>query len=258
MKANRLFDLSGKVALVTGASSGLGWTFARTLAANGARVVLAARRIDRLEALRGEIAADGGEAAAVALDVTDPAAVPAAFEAAEAAYGTVTVLVNNAGVAAEAPVLEQSFADWRKVLDTNLDGVMRVAQEGARRMVAAGETGSVVNIASVLGFGVAKTLSAYAVAKAGVVQLTKAMALELADTGVRVNALAPGYILTDINRDFFASETGRRFAERRIPMKRIGETHDLDGPLVLLASDASRFMTGSVIVADGGQLVRGV
>ncbi len=258
MTGQELFDLTGKVALVTGASSGLGARFARVLAANGAKVVLAARRVDRLDALAAEIAEAGGTATAVALDVTDRAGITTAFDAAEAAFGPVTVLVNNAGVASEARILDQSAEDWRHVLDTNLDGVWFVAQEGARRMVAAGARGSIVNIASILGFGVAKTLSAYAVAKAGVVQLTKAMALELAAAGIRVNALAPGYILTEINGEFFSSEKGRQYIERHIPMKRIGQEADLDGALLLMASDASSFMTGATITVDGGHLVRGL
>ncbi len=256
--AAELFDLTGRTALVTGASSGLGWRFAEVLAAHGAKVALAARRTGRLEELAARIRERGGEAVPVALDVTDPDAIPRAFDAAEAALGPVDILVNNAGVAAEGRILDMDAAEWDRVLDTNLDAVFHVAREAGRRMVASERGGTIVNIASILGFGVAKGLSAYAVAKAGVVQFTKAMALELSTKNVRVNALAPGYILTEINRDFFSSEAGQKVIERSIPMRRIGRPEDLDGPLLLLVSDAGRFMTGSVVTADGGHLVRGL
>lgn len=256
--ASELFDLAGQTALVTGASSGLGRHFARVLAANGARVAVAARRMERLEALAAEVREAGGTALPLALDVTDRDAIPRAFDAAEAAFGPVGVLVNNAGVAAQARVLDQTPEVWRKVLDTNLDGVWFVAQEAARRMASSGRGGSIINIASIFGFGVGKTVSAYAVAKAGVIQLTKAMALELAGSGVRVNALAPGYIVTELNRDFFGSEKGKQMIDRNVPMKRIGQETDLDGALLLLASEASAFMTGAVIAVDGGHLVRGL
>jgi len=250
-KAADLFDLAGKTALVTGASSGLGWRFARTLAANGAKVVVAARRLERLEALKAEIEAAGGQAAAVTLDVTDQAAVPAAFDAAEEAFGPVDIVINNAGMAVEATIAEMTSDQWRKVLDTDLDGVFYVGQEAARRMSASGG-GSIVNIASAIAFTVSKTLSAYAVAKAGVVKLTQAMALELADANVRVNAICPGYIETEINRDFFATERGQQMIKRNVPMKRLGAIGDLDGTLLLLASDAGAFLTGEAIVVDGG------
>lgn len=257
-KAAELFDLTGRTALVTGASSGLGWRFAEVLAAHGAKVAIAARRTERLDQLASGIRDAGGIAHPVALDVTDPDAIPRAFDAAEEAIGPVDILVNNAGIAAEGLALDMEATDWDRVMDTNLDAVFHVAREAARRMVDDGRGGSIVNIASILGFGVAKGLSAYAVAKAGVVQLTKAMALELATSNVRVNALAPGYILTDINRDFFSSEAGEKVIDRSIPMKRIGRPEDLDGPLLLLVSDAGRFMTGSVVTPDGGHLVRGL
>lgn len=250
--AEDLFDLSGQVALVTGASSGLGWRMAEVLAAQGAKVVVGARRTERLAELVKAIEAGGGTARAVHLDVTDRASIRAAFDEAEMVFGPVAILINNAGIAAQQRVLEQSAETWRSVLETNLDAVWYCAQEGARRMVAADVEGSIINISSLLGLGVSRTLSAYAVAKAGVVQLTRAMALELADKGVRVNAIAPGYLLTDINRGYFESPAGQRMIEK-IPMKRIGDPCDLDGTVLLLAGRASRFMTGAVLVIDGGQ-----
>jgi 3-oxoacyl-[acyl-carrier protein] reductase len=254
MSAEKLFDLTGKVALVTGASSGLGVRFAELLAENGATVVLVARRLDRLSAVAERIMQAGGKALAVAADVCDRAAMVAAFDAAEKAFGTVTVLVNNAGVAHSGRAIELPAGEWRRVLSTNLDAVFFWAQEAARRMLAAGEGGSIVNIASVLGLGVAKGVIAYATAKAGVIQLTNALALELAFKGIRVNAIAPGWIETDLNRDFLRSESGQKL-KRDIPMGRFGEANDLDGALLLLASDAGRYMTGSTIVTDGGQVI---
>ncbi len=250
--ANALFDLTGRTALVTGASSGLGWRFAEVLAANGANVVLAARRVERLESLKAAIEQSGGRAACVALDVTDQSAIPAAFDAAEAAFGPVDILINNAGLAVEAMLMDMSAEDWRKVLGTDLDGVFFVGQEAARRMSANGNGGSIVNIASAIAFKVGKTLGAYAAAKAGVVQLTKAMGLEFASSNIRVNAICPGYIETEINSDFFATERGQQMIQRTVPMKRLGDTQDLDGTLLLLASEAGAFITGTSIIVDGG------
>jgi len=254
MTAAQIFDLHGKVALVTGASSGLGLRFAQCLAENGAAVALVARRADRLAALAAKIEAAGGKAVAVEADVRDRAAMLKAFDAAEQAFGTVTILVNNAGVAHGGRAVEMPEEEWRRVLSINLDAVFYWAQEAARRMLAAGQKGSIVNIASVLGLGVAKGAVAYATAKAGVIQMTKALALELAFKGVRVNAIAPGWIVTDLNRDYLAGEVGAAL-KREIPIGRFGEERDLDGPLLLLASDAGRFVTGATIVADGGQVV---
>ncbi len=245
------FSLDGKTALVTGASSGLGEHFARTLANAGAKVALAARRLDRLEKLAAELNAAGRRAAAIALDVTDPASVRCAFDAAEAALGQVGILVNNAGVPSGSYFLKMNEDEWRSVMAVNLDGVFRVGQEAARRMVAAGSGGTIVNIASILGFGVLKSLSAYAASKAAVVSLTKSMALELARDRIRVNAIAPGYFATEINDKFLSSDTGKRLLSS-VPLGRAGALQELDGPLLLLASDAGAFMTGSVITVDGG------
>jgi NAD(P)-dependent dehydrogenase (short-subunit alcohol dehydrogenase family) len=248
---NGLFSLAGMTAIVTGASSGLGQHFARVLAGAGARVALAARRLDRLQALEAEIKAGGGSARAVALDVTDRASVARAFEA---ALGPVSILVNNAGVPSGSFFAKTSEEEWREVMAVNLDGVFRVGQEAARRMAARGAGGSIINIASILGFGAIKSLSAYAASKAAVVSLTKSMALELARDRIRVNAIAPGYFSTEINAGFFESEAGQRLLSR-VPMGRVGELAELDGPLLLLASNAGAFMTGSVITVDGGHLL---
>jgi NAD(P)-dependent dehydrogenase (short-subunit alcohol dehydrogenase family) len=254
MTAARIFDLAGKVALVTGASSGLGVRFAECLAENGAPVALVARRADRLAATKARIEQAGGRALAIAADVCDRAAMQRAFDAAEKAFGAVTILVNNAGVVSSGRAVELGAEEWRRVLSTNLDAVFYWAQEAARRMLAAGKGGSIVNIASVLGITPDNGVISYATAKAGVIQLTKALAIELAFKGVRVNAIAPGWVVTEINRDYLASERGAAM-KRQIPMGRFGEVHDLDGPLLLLASDAGRYMTGATIVADGGQVV---
>ena len=252
MRASELFDLTGRVALVTGASSGLGAHFAETLAENGAKVVLVARRADRLEILQKKIEAADGQAVAVEADVLDRTAMVRAFDAAEKAFGTVTILVNNAGVTHADRITDMPEETWRRVMGTNLDAVLYWAQEAARRMIAAKQQGAIVNVASILGYGVSKGVAAYAVAKAGVVHLTKALALELAFKGVRVNAIAPGFVVTEINEDYLK---GRPDMTRNIPVGRLGETRDLDGALLLLASDAGRFITGATIVVDGGQMV---
>jgi 3-oxoacyl-[acyl-carrier protein] reductase len=254
MAAAELFDLTGRVALVTGASSGLGVRFAEVLAGEGAAVALVARRADRLAAVKARIDEAGGRAVAIAADVLDRNAMRRAFDAAEKAFGTVTILVNNAGVAHADRAVEMPQEEWRRVIGTDLDAVFFWAQEAARRMLAAGTGGAIVNIASVLGFGVAKGTAAYAVAKAGVIQLTKALGLELAFKGIRVNAIAPGWIVTELNRDYLLSEQGAAI-RREIPVGRFGEERDLDGTLLLLVSDAGRFIAGTTIVVDGGQMV---
>ena len=247
------FRLDGRVVLVTGASSGLGTHFARLLADAGARVAVAARRADKLQAVVDTIVAAGGQARALSLDVSDAASVRACFDAL-ASWGAPDVVVNNAGVTVTRPLLEQTEEDFDQVLDTNLKGCWLVATEAARRMVAAGQGGSIVNVASILGERVAGGVAPYAISKAGVVQATKAMALELARHRIRVNALLPGYVVTDLNRDFLTSEAGDKLRSR-IPSRCFGELSDLDGPLLLLASDAGAAMSGATVAVDGAHLV---
>jgi NAD(P)-dependent dehydrogenase (short-subunit alcohol dehydrogenase family) len=246
-----LFNLTGRVAVVTGASSGLGRHFALTLAKAGAKVAVAARRAERLKELDAEIAAFDGRALPVVMDVTDAASVAAGIAAIETELGPIGILVNNAGVATTQAFLDQDEAGWRQVLDTNLDGARRVGHCVAAAMAKHGHGGSIINIASVLGLRPASHVSAYAAAKAGLLSLTQTMAVELARHFIRVNALAPGYVTTDLNRDFLAGKAGEAML-KRVPMRRFGEPADLDGALLLLASDAGRYMTGSVIVVDGG------
>jgi NAD(P)-dependent dehydrogenase (short-subunit alcohol dehydrogenase family) len=249
-----LFDVAQETILITGASQGLGRQFARVLARNGAAVVLAARQVAKLKSLEEEIRGNGGRAAAVQMDVTDTASIAKAIDAAEAALGPITVLINNAGIAVEKLAVEQTEADWDAVIGANLKGAYFTATEVARRMIARKQEGNIVNIASVLGVNVMKFLSPYTISKAGIVQATKAMALELAGNNIRVNALAPGYIDTEMNHEFWATPGGERLI-KRIPQRRVGAEADLDGAILLLASKASRYMTGSVITVDGGFLL---
>lgn len=255
MKAADMFNLTGQVALVTGASSGLGQQFARALADNGAAVALVARRAERLEAFKAMLEKSGAKVVAIEADVTDRDAMIAAFDAAEKALGTVTILVNNAGIAHGGRAVELTPEDWRRMMSTNLDSVFYWAQEAARRMLAAGKQGSIVNIASVLGLMVAKGGASYATAKAGVVQLTKALAVELSFKGIRVNTIAPGWFVTEMNDDYLLSDKGAAI-KREIPMGRFGNPGDLDGALLLLASNAGAYITGATIVADGGQVIQ--
>ncbi len=239
--------LDGKRALVTGASSGLGLHFAGVLATSGAEVTLAARRLARVQAEASKL--PGAQAAE--LDVTDPSSVKNLFK-----DKRFDIVINNAGIAGSGPALGTSTENFQKVLDTNLTGLFTVARTAAETMKDKGG-GSIVNIASILGLRVSGGVAAYAASKAGVVQLTKALALEWARHGIRVNALCPGYIETSINAEFFATDAGQALI-KRIPQRRLGQPENLDGALVLLASDASRYMTGSVIAVDGGHLVSGL
>lgn len=243
-------DLSGKTILVTGASSGLGHHFSQVLAASGAKVFCAARSADKLAELVSTIKNDGGMAEALALDVMDEDNVNVAV----AACGDIDVLVNNAGVANSKAILDWEGPDWDFVMNANLKGAWMVAQAAARNMAGREQGGSIINISSILGERVSSGVMPYAVSKAALTQLTKVMALELAGKNIRVNAIAPGYIKTDINAGFLESEAGAKVI-KRIPQRRYGKPEFLDGALLLLASDASTFMTGSVIAVDGGHLV---
>ena len=245
------FDLAGRAAIVTGAGGGLGRQFALTLARAGARVALAGRRIAPLTALAEEIEAFDGRAVPVVLDVSKPESVKQAVAAAETELGPIAILVNNAGVTVSKPVLEQSEADWDLVLDTNLKGAWLMAQETARHMVRLGHGGSIVNIASVLGLKAEKQVIAYAASKAGLVHLTRTLALELARYQIRVNAICPGYFPSEMTSEYLSGPKGEALI-KGIPQRRLGAHADLEGPLLLLASDAGAYMTGSVLVVDGG------
>ena len=246
-----IFDLSGAVGLVTGASGGLGGRFAKVLAENGVRVAATARTPAKLASLLGEIGASGGTAAGFRLDVTDRASIAAAFDAAEAKFGPVTLLINNAGVAHSNAAETMAAEDWRDVLSVDLDGPFFLMQEFARRLIVAKAPGAIVNIASLLGLRADKGVAAYAAAKAGLMQLTRVLGLEWAKHGIRVNAIAPGWFPTEINRNYLSSDAGEAL-KKRIPLRRFGEAHDLDGALLLLASKAGAYMTGTTIVVDGG------
>lgn len=251
----KLFELSGKTALVTGASGGLGAHFARTLADAGAHVVLAARRLEKLEALAGEIESAGGKATPVQMDVTDPKSVKAAFRTISDTLGQpADIIVNNSGISRDTWFHEMSEEDWRAVMDTNLDGVWRVAKAATNALIDAGKPGSIINIASITAFRSQPTISAYAASKSAVNHLTHVMALESARFGIRANAIAPGYFKTDINDEFLDSEHGDKM-RKRVPMRRFGDYQELTGALLLLASDAGSYMTGSTIVVDGGHLM---
>lgn len=252
MNIDTLFSLSGKVALVTGASSGIGLHIAGVYARAGAHVVLAARRRDRIDAAVAGLRAQGHQASGVYLDVTDGPTIAAAFQQIESELGTgVDILYNNSGIIYQKPFLEQDEAEIARVFDTNLKGAMRVAQEAARRM-AARKSGVIINVASTAGLRAGGMLSSYAASKAALIHLTEIMALELASKGIRVNAICPGNIVTDMQdslKDF------EQALLKRTPMRRFGSPEDLDGASLLLASDAGRYMTGVAIPVDGGQLL---
>lgn len=254
------FSLDGKVALVTGASSGLGNRFARVLAQNGAKVVLAARRLERLEQICGEIVDAGGQAVAVTMDVTDPKSIAAAVQSAQEQAGEIDILVNNSGVSTTQRLLDVTPADYDFVFDTNTRGAFFVAQEVARGMVArnrsaqgeaVGRQARIINIASMAGLKVLSQIGVYCMSKAAVVQMTKAMALEWGRFNINVNAICPGYIETEINQQHWETEAGQRLIQM-LPRKRVGKPEDLDGVLLMLAHDQSRFINGAIIAADDG------
>jgi NAD(P)-dependent dehydrogenase (short-subunit alcohol dehydrogenase family) len=251
---SKRFDLTGKVALVTGASSGLGVHFARTLAAAGASVAIAARRVDRLASLQAELQSAGGKAVAVELDVQSGDSITAAFAAAEQALGPIDIVVNNAGISIVKPALEMPVEDWDAVVNTNLRGAWLVAQTAGKRWLMAKRPGVIVNIASILGLRTIGQVAPYNASKAGLIHLTRALAMEWARHDIRVNAICPGYIETEMNSDFWKTPGGQRLIDR-IPQRRIGKPEHLDGALLLLSSEAGSFMTGSVLTVDGGHTV---
>ena len=245
------FSLSGKVILVTGASSGLGARFAKLMAAEGATVAMAARRVERLKELRAEIEADGGQAHVYAMDVTDAGSVRDAIARVDEEFGRIDVLVNNSGVSASGRLLDMTAEDYDYVMNTNTKGAFFVAQQTAKVMIAKKTPGRIINIASVAGLRVLSGIGVYCMSKAAVVQMTKAMALEWGKYGINTNAICPGYIRTEINSDYFDSDAGQKLINI-LPRRRVGKVDDLDGLLMLLASDASSFMNGSIIAADDG------
>lgn len=252
-----LFRLDGRAALVTGGSRGLGLSMARTLARAGAKVVLAARDEAKLAEAAELVRAEGGEVATVAMDVTVRDSVTAGVAAAEAALGPIRVLVNNSGIAVTKRLLDVDEDDWRRVIDTNLTGAWFVAQETACRMAAHGQGGSIVNISSLIGIRPMRHVIGYNASKAGLLQLTRVMAMELARNGIRVNALAPGYFETEMNLEFIETPGFQAMIER-IPQRRLGREGDLDGPLLFFASDASRYVTGDIMLVDGGHNVAAI
>ena len=247
-----LFSVKDRIAIVTGASGGLGEQFALTLARQGAKVALAARRLPLLGKIAARIKADGGEAVPIFLDITNPTSITSAVAQTQEALGPIAILVNNSGVVIHKPLLEHTVQDWEEVISVNLRGAYLMAQEVARQMVKTATPGSIINVASIIGVSrTATQIPEYLAAKGGLVSLTQGMATELARRNIRVNALAPGYIETDFNRDFLATKQGQRLIHG-IPQRRAGLACELDGALLLLASDASTFMTGSVVTVDGG------
>lgn len=249
------FDITGRVAIVTGASSGLGRHFAVSLARAGAKVAIAARRAEALAETAQQIEAFDGRALPIVLDVTDAASVRNCVREAETELGAISILINNAGTVVEGMTLDQDESAWDSVIDTNLKGAWLMAKEAAAHMADIGHGGSIVNIASVLGQTGTAGVASYCASKAGLINLTRALAIEFAPQKIRVNAIAPGYFVTDLNRDFLSGPGGQSL-KRRTPQQRFGEASDLDGALLLLASDASRYMTGSVVTVDGGLSAR--
>lgn len=251
----RLYDLTGEVALITGAAGGLGAHISSVLAMAGAKVALASRNVAGATVVADEIEAAGGRALPFSIDVTDSASVVAALESAETEFGPISILVNNAGIAVNKPLLEHDDADWDKVIATNLSGAFVTAREAARQMIRYGVQGRIINIASIAARQAFSGLHGYAASKAGLEQLTRTLGLELGAHGIAVNAIAPGYIETKLTVDFLKSEGGERLRQR-VPLRRFGVPGDLDGAILLLAGPGGRYMTGSVVTIDGGLCVR--
>ncbi|WP_150302631.1 SDR family NAD(P)-dependent oxidoreductase [Pseudomonas saliphila] len=249
------FSLEGRVALVTGAGSGLGAHFAKVLAHAGASVVCVGRRLGPVEEVATEIVSDGGKAIALSMDVTDPASIDSAFSIIQKQLGLVDVLINNAGLSNPAPFEEMSREQWTSLVDANLSGPFYVAQNMAKRLIAAGKPGAIINIASILGHLARPQFLNYGTTKAAVISMTQYMALDLMPYGIRVNALAPGYFPSEMTNPFYESEAGKREVGA-LPIKRLGRHEELNGPLLLLASEAGAYMSGSVLTIDAGHSVR--
>jgi NAD(P)-dependent dehydrogenase (short-subunit alcohol dehydrogenase family) len=252
-------DLSGRVAMITGASSGLGEQFARTLSRAGAGVVLAARRVERLKTLRAELEAEGGDAHVVGLDVTDPDSIRAAVAHAETEMGAIDILVNNSGVSTTQKLIDVTPDDYDYMMDTNTRGAFFVAQEVGKRMIARSKGtapgtftgGRIVNVASMAGLRVLGQIGVYCMSKAAVIHMTKAMALEWGRFGINVNALCPGYIDTEINHHHWQTDAGQKLVQM-LPRKRVGKPQDLDAVLMMLCANESHFVNGAIIAADDG------
>lgn len=254
-KALEKFSLKGRTALVTGASSGMGRHFVQTLADNGAKVICAARRKDSIEAAAREIRERGGQAVAVELDIGSTESVMRAFDAAEAAFGTVDLLVNNAGQIVFAPFPDISDEQWLNLMNVNLNGCMRMSREFAKRLIAAKKPGALVNITSITGQQTKPCLSIYGTAKAGLIHFTKQLAIDLLPHGIRANSIAPGYFRTEMVDWYFDSPEGKAEVEN-LPAKRVGNLDELDGPLLLLLSDAGSYLNGVILPVDYGHVVR--
>ncbi len=249
MSSTDIFRLDGKCVLVTGASAGLGAHFAEVFGRAGADVIVGGRRAELLEVTARKVRETGAKAHCVVLDVVNAESIRAAFDA----VPLPDVIINNAGIHVPGSTLDLTEEDWARVMDTNVKGAWLVSREGIRRWVAEGRGGNIINVASVLGLRVQSQFAAYAASKAAVIQLTCSLSLDYARHGIRANALCPGYFATDLNREWLASDSGERM-RMRIPSRRVGELHELDGPILLLASDASSYMSGATIVVDGAHM----
>jgi NAD(P)-dependent dehydrogenase (short-subunit alcohol dehydrogenase family) len=249
------FSLAGRVALVTGASSGFGAHFATVLARAGAKVACVARRRDRVDALAGSLRDIGAQAVGCAMDVTDLASIRAGFDTVEAVIGTVDLLINNAGLSAPAPFPQMTDEQWSSVLDVNLSAPYRVSREMCQRLIAKGQPGAIIHIASILGHLAKAMFLNYGTTKGALINLTQAMALDLLPHRIRVNAIAPGYFPTEMTNPFFETDAGKKEIAA-LPPGRLGRLDELDGPLLLLASDASSYMNGSVLTVDCGHSIR--
>lgn len=250
-----IFSVEGRVALVSGASSGLGEHIAELLADNGVAVVCAARRMDLLDGLAERIKAKGGKALAVSMDVTDRASVKAGFDLAEKEFGTPDIIIANAGATGRQPFIEMEESNWDHILNVNVKGVFNLGQEGAQRLVAAGRPGNIINISSICAVSSFMGLTHYSASKGAVNQLTRVMGHELAEHDIRVNALAPGFLHTDLVADYYATPQGKADLAN-LPLGRAGELSELNGTILLLASNAASYMSGSIVTADAAHSVR--